>query len=130
MVYVKDKEKEIQKIVPQLKAKQSFIQSKQDAEMYEGMNGIITLLNILIEDAKKGDEFLFFPAETESQEKNREIQDFYARYDAKRNEKGLIVKGIANANTRHLFENRKILKMKYSDLPIPANIGICNRWEF
>lgn len=125
ITYLKDKEKEIEKILPELKSKQTFAKEKQEVELFEGTKGIITLLNILIENTKKGDEFLFFSAEAETQEKSEEIQKFYERYDAKRKEKGLIVKGVANAKLKSLFEKRKTLKMKYTNLPVPANTGIC-----
>jgi HTH-type transcriptional regulator, sugar sensing transcriptional regulator len=126
ILYVKDKEKEIEKLLPELNAKQTFANEKQEAELFEGIKGIMTLLNILIEDAKKGDEFLMFTAEAETPEKSEEIQRFYERYDAKRKEKGLIVKGVANVKLKPLFEKRKTLKMKYTSLPVPANTGICN----
>lgn len=125
LIYMKDKEKQLEKILPELNAKQAFAKEKQDVELFEGLKGIMALLNILIEKAKKGDEFLFFSAEAETEEKSEEIQKFYERYDAKRKEKGLIVKGIATIKLKPFFERRKTLKMKYTALPIPANTGIC-----
>lgn len=126
LVYMKDKEKQLEKILPELKEKQVLARQKEEVELFEGINGIMTLLNILIENTKKGDEFLMFTAESETQEKTEEIQKFYERYDAKRKEKGLIVKGIANSKLKPIFEDRKTLKMKYTNLPVPANTGICN----
>jgi len=126
LVYVKDKEKEIEKLLPELKERQAYAKQKEEVELFVGIKGIITLLNILIEDSNKGDEFLFFSAETENQEKNKEIQEFYERYDAKRKAKGLIIKGIANIKLKELYKKRKNLNMKYTELPVPSNIGICN----
>jgi sugar-specific transcriptional regulator TrmB len=125
LVYMKDKEKQIEKMLPELKEKQTLAKEKQEVEIFEGIKGIMTLLNILIEDAKKGEEFLFFSAEAETQEKSEEIQKFYEIYDAKRKEKGLIIKGIANIQLKPFFKRRKYLKMKYTKLPVPANTGIC-----
>lgn len=126
LLYMKDKEKEIKKLLPELKEKQVSVKEREEAEIFEGIKGIMTLLNILIENTKKGNEFLFFSAEAETQEKSEEIQKFYEMYDAKRNDKGLVVKGIANFSLKHLFQKRKYLKMKYTKMPIPANTGICN----
>lgn len=123
LIYLKDKEKQIQDILPELKAKQSSKASKEQVELFEGIKGIITLLNELIIDAKKGDEFLFFSPELEE---NEEIQKFYEKYDLKRKEKGLIIKGLAPESHKQFFEKRKYLKMKYTNLPLPANTGICN----
>ncbi|MGV8151281.1 MAG: TrmB family transcriptional regulator [Candidatus Woesearchaeota archaeon] len=120
--FLKDKEKQLDILIPELKAKQTLSKEKQEVELFEGIKGIITLLNILIEDAKKGDEFLFFTPELE---KNDEIQKFYERYDTKRKDKGLIVKGIASKKLKQLFDKRKYLKMKYTNNPVPANTGLC-----
>jgi len=124
LIYLKDKEKQIEKILPELKEKQAKIKEKEETELFKGMKGIITLLNILIENTKRGDEFLFFSADID--EKNKEIQRFYKRYDIKRKDKGLITKGIAPKKLKLLFKKRKYLKMKYTNMPLPANTGICN----
>ena len=87
LTYLHDKEKEVQNILPELKARQNFASEKMEAEIYRGLKGIMTALNALIEKAKKNEEFLFFS--TQREENNEEIQKFYQRYDTKRKEKGL-----------------------------------------
>jgi HTH-type transcriptional regulator, sugar sensing transcriptional regulator len=124
LIYLKDKEKKIKEILPELKERQVNFKEKLKAEVFEGISGIINLLNISIEGAKKGDEYLFFSIDAGT--KNEEIQDFYKIFDLKRKEKGLITKGIANSKLKPLFIERTYLKMKYTHLPIPYNIGICN----
>jgi len=124
LIYLKDKEKQIQEILPILKEKQASEKEKQEVELFEGIKGCITLLNISIEDSKKGDEYLFFSSVAEG--KNKDIQDFFRRFDLKRKHKGLNVKGIAPSEIKPFFSNRKHLKMKYSDFPVPSNIAICN----
>ena len=57
---------------------------------------------------------------------NIEIQKFFEKYDAKRTSKGLIVRGIAKTELKPLFENRKVLNMKYANHNIPSNISICD----
>lgn len=124
VTYLKDKEKEIENLLPELKAKQIFAKEKQDVELFEGTKGIITAMNMLIEDARKGNEFLFFSADVD--EKNEEIQKFYEKFDSKRKIKGLVSKGIAPTKLEPLFKKRKYLHMKYSGNAVPANSGICN----
>jgi sugar-specific transcriptional regulator TrmB len=124
LVYLKDKEKKIQEILPELKARQAFAKEHEDVELFEGLNGVISMLNKMIENTKKGDEYMFFAVDVDT--KNEEVQNFYKRYDTKRKEKGLITKGIAPKKMRHLFEKRTYLKMRYSNLPIPSNSAICN----
>ncbi len=122
LVYMKDKEKQVEKLLPKLKEKQKLAKEKEEVEIFEGIRGIMTLLNILIENTKRGDEFLFFSADVDN---NKEIQRFYKRYDAKRRAKGLVIKGIAPSRLKLLFEKRKSLQMKYTDI-VPSNTGICN----
>ncbi len=123
--YLRDKEKQIEKILPELKAKQKLAKEKQEVELFTGKKGILTLLNQLIENTKPKDEFLFFPPDF-NQNKNKEIQEFYLKYDIKRQDKKLITKGISNIKLKKLFKGRKYLKMKYSNLPVPIHSAICN----
>ncbi len=121
--FIEEKRKKLLEILPELELKQKLAKEKQEAEIFEGTKGITSMLNILIEDAKKDDEYLFFAINIEDQ--NKEIQNFFLKYDLKRKEKGLITKGLAPENLKNLFENRKMLKMKYADFPMPSNVSIC-----
>jgi sugar-specific transcriptional regulator TrmB len=121
--YVENKKEEIRKILPDLIEKQNKIIDKEEVEIFEEIKGIKTALNLLIEDTKPKEEFLFFSADQE--EDNKEIQKFYESYDAKRKEKKLITKGIAPKNLEKLFKKRRYLHMKYINFPIPENMGLC-----
>lgn len=120
--FIEDKKKKVLQILPELELKQRLAEEKQEAEIFEGTKGIMAMLNRLIEDGKKGDEYRFFA--TFLEEKNEEIQNFFRKFDVKRVEKELIVKGLAQTKIKHLFEGRKILRMKFVDFPIPSDISI------
>jgi HTH-type transcriptional regulator, sugar sensing transcriptional regulator len=122
--YLKDKEEKIKEILPKLKERQFIKKEKQIAELFDGTKGIMNIMNSLIEDTKRGDEFLFFPPDVD--EKNKEIQEFFEIYDIKRKAKGLDTKGIVPIEMKELFKKRKYIKVKYAPFPTPANIGICN----
>ena len=122
--FIDDKKNRVLGILPELELKEKLATEKQEAEIFKGMKGIMAMLNLLIEDAKKGDEYLFFAINVDKQ--NEEIQKFFISYDIKRKDKGLNVKGLAPASLKKLFEERKILRMKYPDFPIPSNTSICN----
>ena len=122
--FIEEKKKKIREILPELESKQKNSQIHAGAEVFVGIKGIITLLNLFIEDTKENDEFLFFSADVS--EKNKEIQEFYERYDLKRKQKKLVVKGIAPKKLKPLFVKRKSLNMRYADMPLPSNTGICN----
>ncbi|HLD15700.1 MAG TPA: helix-turn-helix domain-containing protein [Candidatus Nanoarchaeia archaeon] len=121
--FIDEKKKKFLEVLPELEAKQKFAKEKQEAEIFKGIKGILSMLNIQIEDTNNGDEYRFFATQLEG--KNEEIQKFFRRYDAKRAEKGLIIKGLAPSNLKSLFQGRKVLKMKYTDNPIPSDISIC-----
>lgn len=120
--FIEDKKKQILTILPELELKQALIKEKQEAEIFEGIKGVMSMLNSIIEDGKRGDEYLFFAFNIEDM--NEEIQKFFQRYDMKRRDKGLIIKGIAPKKLKPLFVNRRILKMKYTDLPILSGVAI------
>jgi HTH-type transcriptional regulator, sugar sensing transcriptional regulator len=128
LLYVKDKEKEIENMLPILEERQKRKDEKQEVELFEGIQGIITLMNLIIENSRKGDEFLFFSADEETYTEQDEIQRFYQRYDVKRRDKGLTVKGIAPKRMKQFFVHRTLPKMKYTNAPIPPNTAICNNY--
>ena len=121
--YLKEKQRAIEDIMPDLKKRQALAKKHDDAEIYEGIAGIMTMLNTMLENAKRDDEFLFISADV--LEHNEEIQTFYERYDAKRKDKGLTTKGIAPRSLQHLYHHRKYLKVKYTEMPLPTNACIC-----
>jgi len=121
--FIEDKKKKLQQILPELELKQKLAKDRQEAEVFIGKKGIIAMLNILIENTKKGDEFLFFPVRGEDQDED--IQIFFHAYDLKRAEKKLKIKGLAPKELKPLFKNRKAHNMKYTNFPLPTNISIC-----
>ena len=121
--FVEDKKRRIQKLLPELELKQKLAGQKNDGEVFEGTRGIISMLNLLIDGARRGQDYLFFAINVV--EKNSDIQRFFLNYDVKRKEKGLRIRGIAPESLVQLFKTRRILKMKYSKTPIPGNISIC-----
>jgi len=122
--FIEDKKKKVLEILPELEMRQKKQEEKQEAEIFEGVKGVTSMLTLMIEDTKKGEEYLFFSMNVK--ERNKEIQEFFKRYDLKRKEKGLVIKGLVPKDMKEFFEGRTFLKVKYSKFPIPANIGICN----
>ena len=123
--FIEDKKKRVLEILPELEMRQKKQEEKQEAEIFEGLKGVTSMLNIMIEDAKKGDEYLFFVVNVKDKEKNEEIQEFFTHYDLKREEKGLSVKGLVPKYMKGIFRGRKSMKTKYPDFLIPSNIAIC-----
>jgi hypothetical protein len=121
--FIEEKKKQFAAPLPELELRQKMAEERQEAEVFEGTKGILTMLNLLIEDAKKGDEYYFFA--TFLKERNKEVQDFFHNYDAKRKDKGLFVRGLAPPELKSLFAGREVLHVKYPAFPIPSDISIC-----
>jgi sugar-specific transcriptional regulator TrmB len=120
----KDKESKFENILPLLEQKYRFGEEKPQAEIFEGIKGMINLLNELIGDTKPKDSYYFFAVDESNL--NEEIQKFFEIYDIKRKERGLIIKGIARKELKSLFKKRKFLKMRYVNHQVPSNISLCN----
>lgn len=122
--YLKNKENKVKEIVPDLCQLALLSKPKQSVELFEGIKGVMTMLSVMIEGAKKGEKFYFFAPELEN---SKEVQKFYEQfYDIRRKEKGLITKGIAPISLKKFFEKRKNIQMKYIHGPVPSNSSICN----
>ena len=120
----REKEAKFESILQSLEQQHRFGEEKPLAEIFEGIKGVINLLNELIEDAKPKDKYCFFAIDESNS--NKEIQKFFETYDAKRKDKGLVVRGIARKELKPLFKKRKILRMRYVTYQIPSNISVCN----
>jgi len=120
----KERENKFKEIIPELKSIQMKYEESLNAEVYRGTKGVKTLLNELIQDSKPGDEFYFFAADISIQ--SEEIIEFFKDYDIKRVSKKLVIKGIAHKNMKKEYKKKRHHKMKYTNSPIPSNIGICN----
>ncbi len=122
--FIDEQRKSFLDILPKLETRQKLATEKQEAEIFEGMNGIMAMLNSIIEGAKPGEEYYFFA--TDLTERNEELQKFFKRYDLKRKEAGFNIRGLARESLKPLFIGRKELKMKFVDFPIPSDITICD----
>jgi len=121
--FIEEKKNKILSFLPELELKHRLSGEKQEAEIFEGTRGIISLLNLLIEDTSPEEDYIFFAIDTE--EKNEDVQKFMLNYDLKRKERKLKVRGLAPIELKKLFKKRNYLKMKYPPFPILSNLSIC-----
>jgi hypothetical protein len=85
------------------------------------------MYDILIKEAQKGDEYLFFSLGEEH--RREEIQRFFQRIQMRRMERGLKVRGIAPTNLKSLFGRvykKHVPYMKFTDAIFPTGISILN----
>lgn len=122
---LEEKKRRFKELLPQLMLRQQRADKPFEAEVYEGTKAVLGMLLGWIKDAKPKEEYLFFSASKERYDK--EIQQFFERYDAKRMEKKLAVRGIAHESQRSIFAHRvkqKLLQMRYVKHPILNGVSV------
>ncbi len=120
-----ERKKRFHEILPQLLVKQKKAEEKFEAEVYEGTKAVLGMLLDILKDAKPKQEYLFFALKREGFDE--QIQKFFEKYDLKRIEKKLIVKGIAPKDMKPFFAPRVKkgrLKVRYVSYPILNGISI------
>ena len=127
--FLEKKEEKLQKeksslksLIPELE-KIQHPKSRQEAEIFIGVNGIKTAyLRMLKEYEEERGEWLFLVAAEENQEViDKVFSNLYSKF--KKTEKDS--KGIANKEYKKSeFIKNTNFKMKYVDFPIPGNIDI------
>jgi sugar-specific transcriptional regulator TrmB len=122
--FVNEKKRKIEQLIPKLEIKQELANKKQEAEIFEGTRGIMAMLNLIIDESKKGDTYYFFSSDLENQKER--LKKFFTKSDVKRKDAGLTTLGLASKNFKPSFKERKFIKMKYPDFPIPSDMVICS----
>jgi len=121
--FIDEKKERFKAILPELISKQQYVE-KQEAEIFEGFKGFKNMQYEFIEDAKPGDEYLFFAFYTEKPEDYAYVYNFYAEFDKERDRRGIITKGIAPTRIKKLIHKRQIPKIIFVDFPTPSNVSI------
>jgi hypothetical protein len=97
----------------------------QEAAIYEGIEGIKTGFNLILETMKPGEEYLVFSLGEEL--RSRQLRIFYSSFQAKRVERKIRVRQIANTQLREIFHNYKAYRnfnIRYTKLSLPTGIFI------
>lgn len=125
---VREKERKIKDILPELVRRQSLGKEKQSVEMFEGKRAIFNFLRRLIENGKEGDSYFAFTHGEEHKDKT--INTFYKDFMKDRSKKGLNVKLLANENVREIFEDVYTKKafektnIRFTDFTFPHGLTI------
>lgn len=122
--YLKNKEIQLNSLLPELEEVQDNDAEDEKVEIFEGLGGMTAAMNLLFEDAKRGDEYLFTGIDLE--ERNEELQEFYSRFDIKRKAKGISTRGVVPDTMRGQLSQRVSIQVRYASFPVPANSGMCN----
>ncbi|MBA7714228.1 hypothetical protein ES703_123245 [subsurface metagenome] len=121
---IKNQQEILDSIMPQIEKTSKNI--FQDAEIFTGKKGLRSAYDILLQETKKSEEFLFFFVPDEKTSK--EVDEFYLTIAGKIKASGVDIKGISNKS----YKKSEVVKyttpwtkMKYVDFPIPSNVDIC-----
>lgn len=120
---LEDNKKEIANLLPSLKQIQDLAEIEQQAVIYEGMEGLKTAFDDILNTLKKGDVQLAFGAG--SQEKN--ILRFFHHFHLKREKQGIKARIIFNRKVKGTFasqENSPSVEARYIEQTTPAAINI------
>ncbi|MEA3429914.1 MAG: helix-turn-helix domain-containing protein [Nanoarchaeota archaeon] len=124
--FIDEKKRRVLKILPELELKQKLAKQKEEAEVFVGFKGVTSMINYTLDTLKKGDDCLFLAA-SGSVTLSDSIHKFYKKYDLRRIEKGVKVKGISKKKDKHYFEARlnegAKMEIHYTDLPFPSGIN-------
>ncbi len=125
--FIKEKEARLVGVVSDLKSLQNKISDEyaNSFEIFVGFPGITTFNNTIIANAKKGEEYLFYPVDNPQLETNKEIVKYYKKFDIRRKVNKILAKAIIPTSQKKLFSQRTFLKTKVTDSAIPSNKVIC-----
>ncbi|MEK6867450.1 MAG: helix-turn-helix domain-containing protein, partial [Nanoarchaeota archaeon] len=130
--YLIEKEKMVEKqkqemnmLLPFLRKKQKE-KNKQEVQMYSGWKGMMTAFTDFLTELEEHGEYIGF-AQTEGEEKSKEVKQFFAKYQKKREEKKLDIRLLAPTSQKRIFtaapyKHAKRFIVKYVNTSPPSII--------
>jgi len=112
--------------LPELLRRQKPVE-RQEVEIYEGLRGHRVMLYDFIEDATRGDEYLFFSFYAENSNDFDDMFELYNEFSEERERLGIVTKGIIPAQVQDKFKGRINREdLLFVDVPVLTNITIFN----
>lgn len=128
LVFLEEKKRKLMELLPELKEKEQLSKQKQTAKVYEGVKGLQTAYNNILESMHRGEEYYFFQF-PRYKLKNKTIITFFRNYHLKRSAKGIRVKGLASQDTCDIMKEVYTLphtKIRYLTECLPTVMVIYN----
>jgi len=122
---ITEQKQKIKELIPIIKQKRKLGQQKQEAEIYEGYEGVKTAFNSILTTLSKNQEYYVFTLGGELETKQLKI--FFQNYHKKRIQKQINVKLIVNKEIKKTFSKYhkyKAMQIKYTDLKLPSGVFI------
>ncbi|PIR44464.1 MAG: hypothetical protein COV10_04390, partial [Candidatus Vogelbacteria bacterium CG10_big_fil_rev_8_21_14_0_10_51_16] len=123
LTFIEKKKHEVEKILPSLHAMRA-VAEQQSAEVFSGFRGLKVMLYQFIEDAKRGDEYLFFAFHTKDNDIYDEVHEFLKEYEADRCKAGIVVKGVVPERARAKYKGRNLKNILFTKKPVLTNLAV------
>ncbi len=117
-------EEELKQVLPALKAKYEEKKYTSYAEIYEGVQGLKTLYDWIIQELKKGEELIALGIPREF---NRRFEPYFLDWNRRRVNRGISMRVVYNADNREygrVREKMRITKVRYLKITTPVMILI------
>lgn len=123
--FLEKKMQNIRNIIPLLESRKTAY-DPQSAEIFQGFAGFKVMNYQAIEDAKRGDEFLYFAFYPQRLDEFDYVFDFYREFEKERTRRGIVVKGISPETIRNKYTDRDLTKVLFVNFPTLNGISIIN----
>jgi len=120
--FIEEKKNRLEELLPQLIMSQKK-QEIQEAEIFEGFKGFKNAYYQLIENAKKGEEYLFFSFYSKYPGYDN-VFKFFNHFEKERKRLGIPGKGIVMEELKEKFKERDMKNLLFVDFPIITNVTI------
>lgn len=116
---------EINNIIPQIEMKRKLAKEKQEATVYEGLDGVKAAFSNIINTLKKGEEYQVFTLGEELTRKD--TIRFFQNYHKKRIEKGITTRLISPLRIKRImleYHKYKGMKVRFIKQQLPTGVFI------
>ena len=123
---IQEQKKELEEsIIPQIEQRRKLAEEKQEAVVYESLEGVKSAFNLILETLNKGDEYQVFVLGESLREK--QVMSFLQNYHKKRIEKGIRARLISSKEFRDVINKSyryKGLKIRFTSQRLPIGTFI------
>lgn len=120
-----NQKQEIRKLLPAIEERRKFRADKQEATVYEGIDGVKAAFNRIIDTLKSGDEYLVFTLGEELGLQS--VKTFFQNYHKKRIDKKIKARLIVNNKIKETFRKNHLysgMSARYTALGVPTGVFI------
>lgn len=123
---IAEQEKELEKLLPELKMQQQMAKKIQKATIYTGYEGIKTIFNLILSELKADDEYYAFTLYEESS--SQQLRRFFLNYHQKRADKKIKVKLLTmkrfKKSTKDKYPQYPLSERRFIDIKLPTGLFI------